>query len=100
MAEKSTGGPTAQLYKGRLYPLDVDKKNLEKEHEKRVKAEQEGGEANDGNAWREFNIPGVSGSGEPQPEKGGVVNDEKTAAKGLKQAEKDEKDADRGAAKK
>ena len=80
-------GETAKVYKGRLYPLDT--KDLEKEHEKRVKAEQEG-KPTSGGSWEEFNIPGTSGSGEPQPDKGGTMNDEKSAAKGAKEAEKAE----------
>jgi hypothetical protein len=67
-------GATAVLYKGGLYPLDT--KDLEKAHEARIKGKQEGSSAQ--GAWREFSIPGTSGSGQPQPEDGGVLNPEPT----------------------
>ncbi len=87
MAEQSKGGPTVKLYKGRHYPLDTKEADLEKLHEKRVAAEQKGDATSDGLAWREFDIAGTSGSAQEQPGDG-VVNDDKSAKKGAKEAEK------------
>ena len=93
--EQAKGGPTAKLYKGHLYDLDAD---VEKEHAKRVKEEKEASSeeamGKDGGAWREFNIPGTSGSAEAQPE-AGVVNDDKLAKKSSKEADKAAKESER-----
>ena len=100
MAVTKTGGPTAKLYRGQLFPLDT--KDVKGEFDKRKKDKLKANKADSEpretgapmNDW-----PGVSGSGEPQPDKSGVVNDEKSAAKGQKEAEKAEKEADKGAKK-
>lgn len=87
MADKPTGGPTVLLYRGRQFPLDT--KDVEKAYDEQKKKEAEAkGKAEPGRmVWPESQIPGVSGSGEAQPA-GGVLNDEKSAAKASKAPEK------------